>query len=332
MKKRNISKYGNLIILAVMIVISALLDKSFLTSQNIINIFRQISVVTILAFGETMLIIAGQLDLSVGTTAGMAGTFACIAYVATGSMTVGILTGLILGAVVGLVNGVIVTRFSAPPFIVTLAMQQITNGIIFLYTNGQNVYSIGDFGKIGQGSLGIIPIPVIVMLFIFLIVWVILRKMKYGRYLYAIGGNENAAVASGIKVNSVKLRAYIVSGLFAGLGGVLLMSRLNAGLPASGTGLETDALMATIVGGTSFTGGIGLASGTLIGSFVIGILNNIMNLVGVQAYIQQILKGSLIIIAVVADIQSKRKKRVVRIVDDKVVESEKSQKRSKGPN
>lgn len=319
----NLSKYMSILILVVMMVISAVLDSTFLTGQNLVNILRQISVVTILAFGETMLIIAGQLDLSVGTNAAMSGTFACIVFISTGSLPLAVFTGMVLGAVVGTVNGFVVTKFDAPPFIVTLAMQQITMGIIFLYTNGQNVYKIGDFRILGQGSIGFVPIPIIIMLIICAIVWVILRKMKFGRYLYAIGGNQSAAVASGIKVKSVLMRAYIMSGVLAGLGGVILMSRLNAGLPASGTGMETDALMATIIGGTSFTGGIGTAIGTLIGSCVIGVLNNIMTLIGVQAYIQQILKGALIICAVVIDIYSKKNKRVVRIVDDKVMESKK---------
>ncbi|MCI9067678.1 MAG: ABC transporter permease [Lachnospiraceae bacterium] len=317
----SLSKYMSIIILAVMMLISAVLDSSFLTGQNLVNILRQISIVTILAFGETMLIIGGQLDLSVGTNAAMSGTFACIVFIATGSLPVAVLTGMALGAVVGTVNGFVVTKFDAPPFIVTLAMQQITTGIIFLYTDGQNVYKIGDFRILGQGNLGFIPIPIIIMLIICAIVWMILKKMKFGRYLYAIGGNQSAAVASGIKVKSVLMRAYILSGVLAGLGGVILMSRLNAGLPASGAGMETDALMATIIGGTSFTGGIGTALGTLIGACVIGVLNNIMTLVGVQAYIQQILKGTLIICAVVIDIYSKKNKKVVRIVDDKVLES-----------
>ena len=155
MKKRHISlnKYVSIIILAIMVAVSAILDSSFLSVQNLINILRQISVVTILAFGETMLIIGGQLDLSVGTNAAMSGTFACIVYNATGSIPVAVLVGMILGAIVGIVNGFIVTKFDAPPFIVTLAMQQITLGIIFLYTNGQNVYKIGDFRILGQGSM-----------------------------------------------------------------------------------------------------------------------------------------------------------------------------------
>lgn len=315
--KQILKKYASFIILIIMVIICSILSPAFLTSQNMINIMRQISIVTILAFGATLLIISGQLDLSVGTVAGMAGVFACIFYIDTQSLILALLVGVLIGGMVGVVNGLIVTRFSAPPFIVTLAMQTIAGGIIFLYTKGQNVYNIGDFRIFGQGNVGMIPIPILFMLGIFIFAWVVLKKTKFGRYLYAIGGNEKAAEASGIKVKKTILIAFIISGLLAGLSGVILMSRLNAGLPAAGIGYETDALMAAIIGGTSFTGGIGTAGGTLIGSFIMGILNNILNLMGVQSYVQKILKGTLIIVAVVIDIQSKKHRKVVRILDSK---------------
>ncbi|HIU34484.1 MAG TPA: ABC transporter permease [Candidatus Pullichristensenella excrementigallinarum] len=317
--KFNLSKYTSILILIGMLIVCSFAEKTFLSVANLTNILRQISIVTIMAFGETILIIGGQLDLSVGTNAAMSGTFACIVFIATGSLALAVLVALVLGCVVGFLNGAIVTKFNAPPFIVTLAMQQVTLGAIFLYTNGQNVYKIGDFRIIGQGTFLGIPIPILIMLFIGLITWFLLSKCKFGRYIFAIGGNEKAANASGVNVKKVKLIAYCISGTLAGLAGVVLMSRLNAGLPASGTGYETDALTATIIGGTSFTGGIGSAWGTLIGSCIIGILNNIMNLLGVQAYLQQILKGALIIIAVVIDIYTKEHKKVVRVVDDVLV-------------
>jgi inositol transport system permease protein len=319
--KLHLGKYTNILILVGAIIICCLLESSFLSSRNFINILRQISVVTILAFGATIMIIGGQLDLSSGTNAAMSGTFACIVYVANGSMFLAVLVGILLGSLVGVVNGFAVTKFSMPPFIVTLAMQQITKGVIFLYTNGQNIYDIGDFRLLGQGNLGFIPIPVLIMLFIGIISWFLLAKCKFGRYVYAIGGNEKAALASGVNVNRVKMIAYIYSGALAGLAGVVLMSRLNAGLPASGIGYETDALTAAVIGGTSFTGGIGTVWGTLVGASILGILNNILSLTGVQAYIQQILKGTLIIIAVAMDIYTKLHKRTVRIVDDKLEES-----------
>ncbi len=315
-KKVNLNKFASLFLLIGMIIICSIVSPTFLKQQNIINILRQISIVTILAFGQTFLIICGQLDLSIGTVAGMCGVFACILFIATGSILLALLLGILIGAVVGAVNGCIVTKFNAPPFIVTLAMQTVATGIIFTYTNGQNVYNIGDFRLLGQGYIGFVPTPVIFMLLIFVCSSIMLRKMKFGRYLYAIGGNEKAAEASGIKVKKVKLIAYIITGGLAGLSGVILMSRLNAGLPSEGLGYETDAIMAAIIGGTSFTGGIGTAIGTLIGSMIIGILNNILNLTGVQSYIQMILKGSLIILAVVIDLYTKQNKRNIKILNE----------------
>ncbi|MDO4323313.1 MAG: ABC transporter permease [Lachnospiraceae bacterium] len=312
MKKINIRKYSNILILIGMVIVCSLVEKAFLSPNNFINILRQISVVTIMAMGQTVLIIGGKLDLSMGCGGAMAGTFACIAYVATGSMTVGILTGIGLGCLIGIINGFLVTTFDAPPFIVTLAMQSITMGAIFLYTNGNNVYQIGNFKVIGQGNIGIIPTPVIIMLAISVLTWFLLSKCKFGRYIFAIGGNEKAAQASGVNIKKTVMLAYIYSGALAGLAGVILMSRLSAGMPSSGMGLETDAITATIVGGTSFTGGIGTAWGTVIGSLIIGVLNNIMNLTGVQAYLQQIIKGVLIIAAVCLDIYTKEHKRAVR--------------------
>lgn len=304
-----LKRYTSCLILLGMIIVCTCLSDSFLTAQNIINVARQISVVTILAFAETMLIIAGEIDLSVGAVAGMAGVFACIFYISTESLVGALLFGILLGATVGIFNGFVITRFGAPAFIVTLAMQQVAQGIILLYTGGQNVYNIGDFRFWGQGTIGKLPIPVLIMLIILVVVYLILHQMKFGRYLYAIGGNVTAAEASGIPVARVKFIIYVISGAFAGLGGVLLMSRLNSGIPASGVGYETDAIMAAIIGGTSFTGGVGTAIGTILGAIIIGFLNNIMNLLGVQSYVQSILKGLLIILAVVIDVSSKRKKR-----------------------
>jgi len=298
----------SVLFLLAVILICSLLSPAFFTTQNAINVARQISVVTILAFGQTMLIIAGQIDLSVGAVAGMAGVFSCIFYLNVPSLVLALLFGVLLGGLFGIFNGLVITRFKAPPFIVTLAMQTVATGIILLYTGGQNVYNIGDFRLWGQGSIGILPVPVLIMLVVLVIVYLILHHMKFGRYLYAIGGNEKAAEASGIQVGRTKFIAYVMSGMLAGLAGVLLMSRLNSGMPSAGTGYETDAIMAAVIGGTSFTGGVGTAFGTLIGSMIIGILNNILNLMGVQSYVQQISKGLLIVIAVVIDIKTKTRK------------------------
>ena len=314
--KGLVNRFSTVIILVLLVAVCYLVaGDRFIRQTNLINIARQISVVTILSFAQTLIIITGQIDLSIGAVAGMAGTFSCVVYIATQNLALAILTALAIGAIIGLMNGLVITRFSVPSFIVTLAMQSIVMGIVFLYTKGNNVYNIGDYKFLGQGEFLYIPIPVLFMLAFWLLIAFMLKYCKFGRYIYATGGNENAAIASGISTKNVKLLTFVISGLMAAFAGVILMARLNAGIPIEGIGYETDAIMATIVGGTSFTGGTGTATGTLIGSFIIGILNNILNLMGVQSYVQQIVKGSLIILAVILDMYSKSRKRVVTIME-----------------
>lgn len=313
-----LQRYSTFIILLFMILLSALLSPTFLTSTNVMNIFKQVSVVTILSFAQCMIIISGEIDLSLGTVAGMAGTYATILFVASGSLSLAFGFGVLLGALVGFMNGLFVAKYKLPSFIVTLAMQSITFGAITLYTKGNNIYRIGDFKQLGQKDLlGFLPITIAFTLLMCAVMLVLLRYTKFGRYLYAIGGNTEAAVASGIRVTQCKWIAFIVSGMFAAIGGMILMGRLNAGIPSEGQGYETDAIMATVVGGTSFSGGVGTASGTLVGSLIIGVLNNIMNLLGVEAFTQRIIKGFLIILAVLFDVQSKSRKKAVRIMDEK---------------
>ncbi|MCP1100960.1 inositol transport system permease protein [Aequitasia blattaphilus] len=313
--KPNLSKYSLILILIGMIAICSLLSENFLTRANITNIFKQVSIVTICAFAQGMIIISGGIDLSIGFLAGMSGTFACIMYVSTGNLLIAFLFGLLLGAAVGAVNGLFVAYFDLPPFIVTLAMQSVCFGIICLYTGGQNVYKIGGFKVLGQSSVaGVIPITVVFMLVMLLITHFVLKYTKFGRYLYAIGGNPEASIAAGIQVCKVKWAAFIVSGLFAAVAGMVMMGRLNAGIPSEGGGFETDAITATVIGGTSFSGGAGTAFGTFLGSIIIGVLNNIMNLMGVDSYLQMIIKGFIIVLAVLADSLSKKQKTSVKIM------------------
>ncbi len=303
-----IKKYGIYLVLLVMIIISAIISPNFFDSKNLLNIARQISVTTIIAFGQTLLIICGMIDLSSGSVVALSGVLGVSVYMATGSLTFSIIVGILIGAVTGLVSGFFVTKYKMPPFIVTMAMQLVARGAVYLYTGGQPIYQIGEFKKLGQGSIGFIPIPVFFMILVAVCSWVILNRMRLGRYLYAIGGNEDASRASGIQVGSVKILAFVISGVFAGVAGVLLMGRLNAGLPQAGINYEFDAITAAIIGGTSFTGGIGTAAGTLVGAFIMGILNNILNLMNVQSYVQQILKGVIIVAAVAIDISTKTRK------------------------
>ncbi len=302
------SKYSIYLILIAMLIVCSLLSPAFLSPKNLSNISRQISITTIISFGMTMLIIAGMIDLAAGSVMALAGILAVATYKVTGSLLIAMLAGIIIGVGCNIISGLIVTRFKTPPFIATLAMMTAARGAALLYTNGQNIYQLDEFIVFGQGDIMGIPTPVIFMVVIAIVTWYLLNNTRFGRHLYAIGGNEEAARASGIKVNQTKMTAYVISGAFVGLAGVLFMSRVNAGLPNAGLGFEFDAMTASIIGGTSFSGGVGTAMGTLVGAFIMGFLNNIMNLLGIQSYLQQIIKGGIIVIAVAYDIRSKNRK------------------------
>jgi inositol transport system permease protein len=198
--------------------------------------------------------------------------------------------------------------YKTPPFIATLAVMTMARGVVLLYTTGQSIYQIGNFVVFGQGVVFNIPFTVIFMVLMLLLTWYILNNTRFGRSLYAIGGNEEAANASGIQVSRSKFVCYLINGCLVGLAGVLFMSRNNAGLPNAAQGYEFEALTAAVIGGTSFSGGIGTAMGTLAGAFIVGILNNIMNLIGVNSYVQQIVKGVIIALAVIMDLQAKNKR------------------------
>jgi inositol transport system permease protein len=302
------SKYSIYLVLVMMLIVCSLLSDAFFSAKNLSNISRQISITTIISFGMTMLIIAGLIDLAAGSVMALAGIFAVASYKATDSLIVGMLVGIAVGIGCNLVSGLIVTCFRTPPFIATLAMMTSARGAALYYTNGQNIYQLKEFTVFGQGDILGVPTPVIFMLGMALFTWYVLNYTRFGRHLYAIGGNEEAARASGIRVNATKMWAYAISGAFVGLSGVLFMSRVNAGLPNAGIGFEFDAMTASIIGGTSFSGGVGTAMGTLVGAFIMGFLNNIMNLLGIQSYVQQIIKGGIIAAAVAYDVMSKNRR------------------------
>lgn len=313
--KIDLRQYSLVVILAVMMLVCWFIKGGkFMNPENLTNILKQVSIVTICSFAQGMIIICGEIDLSLGYLAGMAGSYSCILYVATGNLPLAFVFGILLGALVGAVNGLFVAYFKLPSFIVTLAMQTICSGSIFLWTKGQNIYKIGDYKVLGQGTVGFIPVTVVFMLIMLVITHIILKYTKFGRYLYAIGGNSDAAVAAGVQVVKIKWIAFIVSGIFAAIAGMVMMGRLNAGIPNSGVGYETDAITATVIGGTSFSGGAGTAIGTLFGSLIIGVLNNIMTLMGVDSFLQMIIKGSIIILAVLLDVLTKTRKRTVKIM------------------
>ncbi len=303
--KKILSKYSIVLVLLVIMFACTLINSSFLTANNLINVCRQQSVIIILAFGEMILIICGHLDLSCGSVIALAGVLSVSTYKSTGSMLLAFLVAIVVSLGVNFLNGLMVTKFMTPAFIATLATQTMARGAALYITNGQNIYEIGDYTVVGQGSIGFIPIPVIFMFCIFIFMLYVMRHTKWGRSTYAVGGNVEAANAAGINTNMVVMKAYLLNGILVGIAAVLFMSRVNGGLPAGASGYEMDGLTATIVGGTSFTGGIGTPWGTVIGAFVVGFLGNIMNLVSIDSYIQQIVKGAIIAFAVIWDITSK---------------------------
>jgi inositol transport system permease protein len=305
------SKYSIYFVLIALFIFCWLANKNFVSVGNLQNISTQISVGTILAFGQTILIISGMLDLSSASVLALAGVLSVSVYTQTESLTLSFIVAILVGVGCNVLNGLMVTKYKTPPFIATLAMMAMARGAALLYTNGQNIYQIGEYVKFGQGKILGIPTPMIFFVGVLVITWYLLRHTVFGRSIYAIGGNEEAANASGINVNRIKMRAFIINGIFVGIAGVLFMSRINGGMPNGAIGYEFKALTAAVIGGTSFTGGIGTASGTLAGAFIVGFLDNIMVLVGVNSYLQQIVRGAIIALAVMYDIWAKtmRKKR-----------------------
>lgn len=263
-----------------------------------------------------------MLDLSCGSVLALSGLISVSIYTMTGSLLLAFIVAIAVAIICNIINGVMITKFNAPPFIATLAMLAMARGAALLYTKGQNIYQIGDYVKFGQGYIWIIPTPIIFLVLIGIYTWYLLKHTRLGRSLYAIGGNEEAARASGISISQSKMLAFVINGFFVGIAGVLFMSRVNAGLPNGAVGYEFEALTATIIGGTSFSGGIGTAMGTVFGAFIVGFLNNIMNLLGVNSYLQQIIRGAIIALAVIYDIRTKtlRKKHKSGNIEDKKTE------------
>lgn len=303
-------KYGIIFLLIVAIAFSAILSDDFFTIKNLFNILKQVSVVSILAFGECMLIIAGQIDLSAGAVVACSGVVSALVSNATGSLTVGIIACLLMGALVGLFNGVIVTRYNLPAFIVTLGAQIAIRGLALYLTSARAIVpELETYRILGQEYVfGVIPYLVLLVLFLAATVWFVMTHTSFGRYIYAIGGNEEAASAAGVRVKKVKTLAFTLSGLLAGIAGFSCMSRLNVAQPnvgATGVSYEFDAVIGVVMGGASFTGGTGSVVMAFLGCIFIGVLNNILNLMNVSAYMQQIVKGGLIIITVIVDAMNK---------------------------
>lgn len=293
-------------------------NHSFLKPQNLINVVRQITVYGFLALGVTLCIISTGIDLSLGSVLGFSAVVAASLVQQPGwkeaiypglqlPMFVGVLAGLSVGAMLGFVNGALIAYTRIPPFIATLGMMQIARGMAYVYSNGRPVSTVTeDFLVLGQGYLGPIPVPVFIFLVVIVLTHLMLGFTRFGRHIYAIGGNETAARVSGVNLNRTKLGIYTFTGLMAGLGGVILTSRVGSATPALGQGYELDAIAAAVIGGTSFAGGIGTVWGTVVGALIIGVMNNGLDLLSVSPFYQLIVKGAIIIVAIIIDERKNR--------------------------
>jgi inositol transport system permease protein len=301
------SKVGVLSILIFLFIVFSVTSDAFLSGINVRNILRQVVVITIVACGEQLMLTSGMVDLSCATVLACAGTFAAYYVKATENVFVAILIGLAVGTFFGVFNGFFITRFNIPPFIGTLASMQVADGVIMAYTGGINVTELAEgFKWLGQGYVGPIPAPVIIMAIMLLITYFVLSWTPIGRGIYAVGGNEAAAKASGIRVKNIKFFACAFSGFCAGLAGIILMARMNSGQPAAGVGTEMDGITAVIVGGTSMSGGTGSIINTIFGSIIIGMIKNFMNLMNISSPYQDIVLGLIILVAVIADVQMRK--------------------------
>jgi len=311
--KQLLAKSQSLLALLLMVIVMSFLSDTFLTLDNSWNILRQISVNLCLSIGMTLIILSGGIDLSVGAILALAGAVAAgvlkngvaipwldamLQFTLTGAIVVGISVGLALG----FFNGFIITRLQLPPFIATLGMFSIARGLTMLWTGGFPITGLGaSFGYIGTGIFLGVPMPVWICIALVAVFVIITTKMRFGRYLYAVGGNERAAMLTGLKIDNIKIWVYTLAGGLAGVAGLLVTARLDSAQPNAGLGYELDSIAAVVIGGTSLSGGRGSIMGTVLGCLIIGVLNNALFLLNVSPFWQQVIKGLVILIAVAID-------------------------------
>ncbi|MDF1496362.1 ABC transporter permease [Caproiciproducens sp. CPB-2] len=279
---------------------------TFLVSTNLLSLLRQSCVNVLIAFGITCVLICGGIDLSVGSCAAASGVITVRLANAGLPLVVCILTALVFGALLGLFNGYVISHTTIPAFIVTLSTQIIVRGVGYVVTGGQPTQCTNEtFNLIGTGDLFGIPTPVFVVAFVFIVLFFIMNRTGFGRHVYATGGNAEAAKYAGVNTKSVQMRVFMMSGILAALAGVVLAARLYSGQPSVGEGFERDAIAASVLGGTSFNGGVGTLGGTVIGALIIGVLNNGMNLLRINSYWQFVVRGCVILGAVYIDFLKK---------------------------
>lgn len=299
-----LGKLGPLLGLLLIAVVISILNPGFLTAGNLLNVLRQVSINALIAFGMTFVILTGGIDLSVGSTLALSSAVSAMMMANGLDPLLAVLVGLVIGALLGAVNGLVIAKGKVAPFIATLATMTIFRGITLVFLDGRPVSGLSDggfFDLMGKGYLLGIPIPAVLMMITFVILFIILKQTTVGRRVYAVGGNEEAAILSGIKADRIKVLVYSLTGMLSAFAGMILTSRLSSAQPTAGSAYELDAIAAVVLGGTSLSGGKGKIVGTLIGALIIGVLNNGLNLIGVSSFFQQVVKGSVILLAVLLD-------------------------------
>ncbi|KRK74251.1 ABC transporter permease subunit [Lacticaseibacillus nasuensis] len=309
--RQFIAKLGPLVALILLVILVTILSPGFLSPTNLLNLLRQVSINAVIAFGMTFVILTGGIDLSVGSILALSGAVTASMITSGIPSPLALLIGLALGAIFGLINGLLVAYGKAAAFIATLATMTIYRGATYVFTDGNPITGAKMnnsflFQYVGRGYLFGIPFPIIIMLVAYVILFVLLHKTAFGRKTYALGGNETAAYIAGVKTKLVTVIIFTINGLMAAAAGLIQTSRLSSAQPDAGTGYEMDAIAAVVLGGTSLAGGKGRMFGTLIGALIIGTLNNGMNLLGISSFWQQIVKGIVILIAVLLDRKSSK--------------------------
>jgi len=308
-----LKRFQSLLALGLMILVLSLTTDKFLTTGNTLNILRQICANLCLSLGMTIIILSGGIDLSVGAVLALAGAVAA-GLLKNGFAVPGteifvevtcsgaILAGLIVGIILGAFNGMVITRFQLPPFVATLGMLSIARGLTMLWTGGFPITRLGDsFDYMGTGRLVGVPLPVLISGALVILLLILMQRTRFGRNVYAVGGNERAATLSGLNVNRIKFLVYLLGGALAGVAGLLVTARLDSATPNAGLGYELDSIAAVVIGGTSLSGGRGTIIGTVLGCLIIGVLNNGLVLLEVSPFWQQVIKGLVILIAVAVD-------------------------------
>lgn len=303
-QKETLQKYGPFLALVVVCIALAFMSPNFLSVSNSFDVMRQVSINAVIAFGMTLSILLGGIDLSVGSILAVSSVLAAMTMKAGHSAGLAAGIAILAGAAMGSLNGVVIAKGKVAPFIATLGMMTLLRGLALVLSNGSPIsgFSSNFFALLGSGYVArLIPVPVVLMLAMFAVFWFVLTRTVFGRHVYATGGNSEAAKLSGVNTDRVQILVYTLSGAMAALAGVILTSRLDSAQPTAGAGYELDAITAVVLGGTSLAGGRGWIFGTLVGALLIGVLNNGLNLMGVSAFYQQVVKGSVILLAVLLD-------------------------------